>query len=184
MTLRLAGGAEVAAERVLVAVGRRPLSAGLGYEEAGVEIGPRRLRRHRRELTDDPRRRVRGGRRGRPAAPRALGLPPGRHRRRERGHRLRTACDRTRGTRTACSARRRSPAAASPRTRRRPRASPTEVAHVRFNGNSKAVCDGDADGFVRIGLRAGRRPRARRQPDRAARHRARARARAGGPQRA
>ncbi len=25
-----------------------------------------------------------------------------------------------------------------------------EVAHVRFNGNSKAVCDGDADGFVRI----------------------------------
>ena len=25
-----------------------------------------------------------------------------------------------------------------------------EVAHVRFNGNSKAVCDGDAEGFVRI----------------------------------
>ena len=25
-----------------------------------------------------------------------------------------------------------------------------EVAHVRFNGNSKAVCDGDNDGFVRI----------------------------------
>ena len=25
-----------------------------------------------------------------------------------------------------------------------------EVAQVRFNGNSKAVCDGDAEGFVRI----------------------------------
>jgi dihydrolipoamide dehydrogenase len=25
-----------------------------------------------------------------------------------------------------------------------------EVASVRFNGNSKAVCDGDADGFVRV----------------------------------
>ena len=38
--LRLAGGTEVVAEAVLVAVGRRPLSRGLGYEEAGVEIGP------------------------------------------------------------------------------------------------------------------------------------------------
>ncbi|NLT92156.1 MAG: FAD-dependent oxidoreductase, partial [Actinobacteria bacterium] len=40
VALRLAGGAEVVAECVLVAVGRRPVSAGLGYEEAGVEVGP------------------------------------------------------------------------------------------------------------------------------------------------
>ena len=150
VTLRLAGGAEVTAERVLVAVGRRPLSAGLGYEEAGVRDRPRRLRRHRRELPHGPRRRLRGGRRGGPAAPRALGLPPGRHRRRERRDRLATCTATGRSSPTACSARRRSRAAASPRTGRRPRASTHEVAHVRFNGNSKAVCDGDADGFVRI----------------------------------
>ena len=46
--LRLAGGLEVVAEAVLVAVGRRPVSSGLGYEEVGVEVGPERLRRHRR----------------------------------------------------------------------------------------------------------------------------------------
>ncbi len=38
--LRLANGSELVAEAVLVAVGRRPLSRGLGYEEAGVEVGP------------------------------------------------------------------------------------------------------------------------------------------------
>ncbi len=181
VTLRLAGGSEVTAERVLVAVGRRPLSAGLGYEEAGVEVGPGGFVVTRRELPHDPRRRVRGGRRGRPAAPRPLGLPPGRHRRRERGDRL-AACSATaRSSPTASSALRRSRAAVSPRTRRRPSGIAHEVAHVRFNGNSKAVCDGDADGFVRVVCEPGGGTRARRQPDRAARHRARARARAGGP---
>lgn len=36
VTLRLADGSEVGGELVLVAVGRGPVSAGLGYEEAGV----------------------------------------------------------------------------------------------------------------------------------------------------
>ena len=38
--LRLAGGLEVVAEAALVAVGRRPVSSGLGYEEVGVEVSP------------------------------------------------------------------------------------------------------------------------------------------------
>src|SRR5450756_1004790 len=39
VAVRLAGGAEAAADVVLVAIGRRPLSRGLGYEEAGLAIG-------------------------------------------------------------------------------------------------------------------------------------------------
>ena len=65
--------------------------------------------------------------------------------------------------------------------RPRPRASTHEVAHVRFNGNSKAVCDGDADGFVRIVCEPGGGRVLGASLDRTARHRARARARAGGP---
>ncbi len=38
MTVTLAGGATIDAELLLVAVGRGPVSAGLGYEEAGVEV--------------------------------------------------------------------------------------------------------------------------------------------------
>ena len=75
----------------------------------------------------------------------------GADRRRERGDRLAASnCDRSAGAQLRRSARPRSRAAASPRTRPRPRVSTHEVAHVRFNGNSKAVCDGDDDGFVRI----------------------------------
>jgi len=38
VTVTLAGGKTLAAELLLVAVGRGPVSAGLGYEEAGVEM--------------------------------------------------------------------------------------------------------------------------------------------------
>ena len=51
VTLRLAGGTELTASRVLVAVGRRPLSTGLGYEEAGVELDA-----HGFVVTDDTQR--------------------------------------------------------------------------------------------------------------------------------
>ena len=37
VTLRLADGQELSGDLVLVAVGRGPVSEGLGYEEAGVE---------------------------------------------------------------------------------------------------------------------------------------------------
>jgi len=38
VTVTLAGGATIDAELLLVAVGRGPVSAGLGYEEAGVKV--------------------------------------------------------------------------------------------------------------------------------------------------
>ena len=38
VTVTLAGGDTLEAELLLVAVGRGPVSAGLGYEEAGVEV--------------------------------------------------------------------------------------------------------------------------------------------------
>ena len=151
VTLRLAGGAEVTAARVLVAVGRRPVSAGLGYEEAGVEIDERGF-----VVTDEScRTTLRGGVRGR------------RRRRARRSSRTGPT------TRAPSPPRTRSPAPRWTATAalvpscvvqlagggvlrphrgpgERPRASTHEVAHVRFNGNSKAVCDGDAEGFVRI----------------------------------
>ena len=65
--------------------------------------------------------------------------------------------------------------------RARPEGVEHEVAHVRFNGNSKAVVRGRRRGLRAHRLRARRRARARRQPRRTARHRARARARPGGP---
>ena len=43
----LENGKEIEAELLLVAVGRGPVSQGLGYEEAGIEHGPR-LRPRRR----------------------------------------------------------------------------------------------------------------------------------------
>ena len=41
LVLRLADGREVAADVALVSVGRRPVSRGMGFEEAGVEIDER-----------------------------------------------------------------------------------------------------------------------------------------------
>ena len=41
ITLTLSGGATVEAERLLVATGRQPNTAGLGLEQLGVSVGPR-----------------------------------------------------------------------------------------------------------------------------------------------
>ncbi len=149
VTLRLAGGAEIAAERVLVAVGRRPLSAGLGYEEAGVEIGPGGF-----VVTDESCRTTLDGvfaagdlagppllahwayHQGAIAAENAV-TGSNRH------------CDRTVVPSCTFS----SPEVAScgvTEDKAKAEGIAHEVAHVRFNGNSKAVCDGDADGFVRV----------------------------------
>ena len=54
--LRLADGTQTVAEAVLVAVGRRPLSGGLGDEQAGVEISPQGF-----VVTDDTTRTRRDG---------------------------------------------------------------------------------------------------------------------------
>ena len=149
VTLRLAGGAEVTAERVLVAVGRRPLSAGLGYEEAGVEVGPGGF-----VVTDESCRTTLDGVF---AAGDVAGPPLLAHWAYHQGaiaaenavtgsdlH-----CDRTLIPSCTFS----SPEVAScgvTEDMAKTKGIEHEVAHVRFNGNSKAVCDGDAEGFVRI----------------------------------
>jgi dihydrolipoyl dehydrogenase len=149
VTLRLAGGAEVTADRVLVAVGRRPVSAGLGYEEAGVEIGPGGF-----VVTDESCRTTVDGVF---AAGDVAGPPLLAHWAYHQGavaaeNAVTGAdlhCDRTLVPSCTFS----SPEVAScgiTEDRAKAEGIAHEVAHVRFNGNSKAVCDGDADGFVRI----------------------------------
>ena len=149
VTLRLAGGAEVTAERVLVAVGRRPLSAGLGYEEAGVEIGPGGF-----VVTDESCRTTLDG----VFAAGDLAGPPllahwAYHQGAIAAENAVTGsnlhCDRTLVPSCTFS----SPEVAScgiTEDKAKAEGIAHEIAHVRFNGNSKAVCDGDADGFVRV----------------------------------
>ena len=149
VTLRLAGGAEVTAERVLVAVGRRPLSAGLGYEEAGVEIGPGGF-----VVTDESCRTTLDGVF---AAGDVAGPPLLAHWAYHQGAIAaenavtgsNLHCDRTLIPNCVFS----SPEVAScgvTEDKAKAEGIAHEVAHVRFNGNSKAVCDGDAEGFVRM----------------------------------
>ena len=149
VTLRLAGGAEITAERVLVAVGRRPLSAGLGYEEAGVEIGPGGF-----VVTDESCRTTLDGVF---AAGDVAGPPLLAHWAYHQGAIAaenavtgsNLHCDRTLVPSCTFS----SPEVAScgvTEDRAKAEGIAHEVAHVRFNGNSKAVCDGDAEGFVRV----------------------------------
>jgi dihydrolipoamide dehydrogenase len=147
--LRLAGGVEVAAERVLVAVGRRPASTELGYEEAGVEIGPGGF-----VVTDES---CRTTLPGVFAAGDVAGPPLLAHWAYHQGAIAaenavtgsNLHCDRTLIPNCVFS----SPEVAScgvTEDRAKSEGIDHEVAHVRFNGNSKAVCDGDAEGFVRV----------------------------------
>jgi len=149
VTLRLAGGREVTAARVLVAVGRRPLSAGLGYEEAGVEMDA-----HGFVVVDESCRTTLDG----VYAAGDLAGPPllahwAYHQGAVAAENAVTgsdlACDRTMVPSCVFS----SPEVAScglTEDKAAAEGVACEIAHVRFNGNSKAVCDGDADGFVRI----------------------------------
>jgi dihydrolipoamide dehydrogenase len=149
VTLRLAGGKEVTAGRVLVAVGRRPVSAGLGYEEAGVGIGPGGF-----VVVDET---CRTAVDGVFAAGDVAGPPLLAHWAYHQGAVAaenavtgsRTPVDRSLVPSCVFS----SPEVAScgvTEDMAKMKSMEHEVAHVRFNGNSKAVCDGDADGFVRI----------------------------------
>ncbi|NLE21433.1 MAG: dihydrolipoyl dehydrogenase [Actinobacteria bacterium] len=149
VTLHLAGGAAVTAEAVLVAVGRRPVSAGLGYEEAGVRTAPGGfvvvVETCRTSLP------------GVFAAGDVAGPPLLAHWAYHQGAVAaenaatgsRLEVDRSVVPNCVFS----SPEVAScglTEDRAKAEGVEHEVAHVRFNGNSKAVCDGDADGFVRI----------------------------------
>jgi dihydrolipoamide dehydrogenase len=149
VALRLAGGAEVTAERVLVAVGRRPVSAGLGYEETGVEGGPGGF-----VVTDES---CRTTATGVFAAGDVAGPPLLAHWAYHQGAVAaenavtgsNLHCDRSLIPNCVFS----SPEVAScgiTEDRAKSEGIAHQVAHVRFNGNSKAVCDGDAEGFVRI----------------------------------
>ena len=149
VTLRLAGGAEITAERVLVAVGRRPVSDGLGYHEAGVGIGPGGF-----VVTDES---CRTAVDGVFAAGDVAGPPLLAHWAYHQGAIAaenavtgsNLHCDR--GLVPSCTFS--SPEVAScgiTEDRAKSEGIAHEVAHVRFNGNSKAVCDGDSEGFVRI----------------------------------
>ena len=147
--LRLANGTEIVAEAVLVAVGRRPVSGGLGYEEAGVEISPQGF-----VVTDDTTRtRIDGVF----AAGDVAGPPLLAHWAYHQG--AIAAENAVTGSHVPCDRRIvpscvfSSPEVASFGLSEDAAAAEgreVQVAHVRFNGNSKAVVDGDADGYVRI----------------------------------
>ncbi len=149
VTLRLAGGAEITAARVLVAVGRRPVSAGLGYEQAGVQVDQRGF-----VVTDES---CRTAVPGVFAAGDVAGPPLLAHWAYHQGQIAAEnavtgsslVCDRSVVPSCTFS----SPEVAScglTEDRASAEGVEHEVAHVRLNGNSKAVCDGDADGYVRI----------------------------------
>jgi dihydrolipoamide dehydrogenase len=149
VTLRLAGGKELTAARVLVAIGRQPLSAGLGYEEAGVELDA-----HGFVVTDESQRTAVDGVF---AAGDVAGPPMLAHWAYHQGAIAaenavtgsRLACDRSVVPNCVFS----SPEVAScglTEDRAAEQGVEVEVASVRFNGNSKAVVEGDADGFVRV----------------------------------
>jgi dihydrolipoamide dehydrogenase len=149
VTLRLAGGKDLTASCVLVAVGRRPLSAGLGHEEAGVELDV-----HGFVVTDETQRTAAPGVF---AAGDVAGAPMLAHWTYHQGAvaaenavtGARLACDRSVVPNCVFS----SPEVAScglGEDRAAEQGIEVEVASVRFNGNSKAVVEGDADGFVRV----------------------------------
>ena len=130
-------------------VGRRPVSAGLGYEEVGVETGPGGF-----VVTDESCRTTLDGVF---AAGDVAGPPLLAHWAYHQGAIAaenavtgsNLHCDRTLVPSCTFS----SPEVAScgiTEDRAKAEGIAHEVAHVRFNGNSKAVCDGDNDGFVRI----------------------------------
>ena len=147
--LRLVNGSEIVAEAVLVAVGRRPVSSGLGYEEAGVEVSPRGF-----VITaDTAHTRVDGVF----AAGDVAGAPLLAHWAYHQG--AIAAENAVTGTHISCDRRIipscvfSSPEVASfglGEDAAAAQGRDVQVAHVRFNGNSKAVADGDADGYVRI----------------------------------
>jgi dihydrolipoamide dehydrogenase len=152
--LTLAGGDQVSAERVLVSVGRRALSRGLGYEEAGVQLD-----RAGFVVTDETLRTAvdavfaAGDLAGPPllahwayhegAVAAENAVIGGRL---EVDRRIVPACVFSHPEVASCGITEDRAAAAGLEV---------EVASLRFNGNSKAVIEGENDGFVRIVTESG-----------------------------
>ncbi|HQG03870.1 MAG TPA: dihydrolipoyl dehydrogenase [Thermoleophilia bacterium] len=149
LALRLADGREVAADVVLVSVGRRPVSRGMGFEEAGVVIDDRGF-----VVVDGA---LRTSLDGVFAAGDVAGPPLLAHWAYHQGAIAaenavtggRLGVERAVVPNCVFS----SPEAASfglTEDRAAAEGRAVEVAHVRFNGNSKAVIEGEDDGYVRI----------------------------------
>lgn len=149
VVLSLAGGEEVSAERVLVSVGRRALSRGLGYEETGV-----RLDRAGFVVADET---LRTAVDGVFAAGDLAGPPLLAHWAYHEGavaaenavtgallevdRRVVPACVFSYPEVASCGITEDQAATAGLEV---------EVASLRFNGNAKAVIEGENDGYVRI----------------------------------
>ena len=151
--LALSGGATVAAALVLVCVGRSPVSAGLGLEEAGVALDAGGF-----VVTDDTQRTTLEGVF---AAGDVAGPPLLAHWAYRQG--AAAAANAVLGGRLACDRRFvpnaifSHPEVASFGTseeQARAENLPIVVAQVRFNGNSKAVIEGENDGYIRVVARA------------------------------
>lgn len=149
LRLQLSNGLDLSAAAVLVAIGRRPVSRGMGFEEAGV-----RLNDHGFVAVDDT---LRTSLEGVFAAGDVAGQPMLAHWAYHQGAVAaenavtgsRLACDR----RVVPSAMFGSPELASCGLTEEAAAAQgltVQVAHVRTNSNSKAVIEGEPDGFVRI----------------------------------
>jgi dihydrolipoamide dehydrogenase len=149
LTLRLADGREVAADVALVSVGRRPVSRGMGFEEVGVAIDERGF-----VVVDES---LRTSLDGVFAAGDVAGPPLLAHWAYHEGAVAaenavtggRLEVDRSVVPNCVFS----SPEVASvglTEDRAAAEGRAVEVAHVRFNGNSKAVIEGENDGYVRV----------------------------------
>jgi dihydrolipoamide dehydrogenase len=147
--LRLAGGRELLVATVLVAVGRRPVSEEMGYREAGVEVDARGF-----VVTDETQR---TGLDGVFAAGDVAGPPLLAHWAYHQGQAAaenavtggRTVVDRRIVPNCVFS----NPEVASvglTEDRAKLEGREVEVAHLRFNAVSKAVVEGEPEGFVRI----------------------------------
>lgn len=149
LILHLADGREVAADVTLVSVGRRPVSAGLGYEEAGVALDARGF-----VVVDEA---LRTTLDGVFAAGDVAGPPLLAHWAYHQGavaaENAVTGGRRTVDRRVVPNCVFSSPEVASfglTEDRAAAEGRAVEVAHVRFNGNSKAVIEGENEGYVRI----------------------------------
>jgi dihydrolipoamide dehydrogenase len=151
--LTLADGSVVEAALALVCVGRSPVSRGLGYEEAGLALDERGF-----VVTDDTQRTSLDGVF---AAGDVCGPPLLAHWAYEQG--AVAAENAVSGGRSAVDRRfvpncifSHPEVASFGTTEDQAKAAdlPIAVAQVRFNGNSKAVIEGESDGYIRIIARA------------------------------
>ncbi len=149
LRLRLSNGLDLSAAAVLVAVGRRPVSRGMGFEEAGVRLDDQGF-----VVVDSA---LRTSLDGVFAAGDVAGPPMLAHWAYHQGAVAaenavtgsQLVCDR----RVVPSAMFSSPEVATCGLTEESAAAQgitVEVAHVRTNSNSKAVIEGEPDGFVRI----------------------------------